>query len=218
MREIESDERARAPRGARDAREIERLPRAELHTGPQHAARSPRRAVAEQRLDRGFVRTRSAPGAAPARSDPRCGSSPCHASCDATACRSEENAPASMRILRARAGGPVEAREHQVDVHGERVHRDDFARLRAGETAASPVREILVILDPRPPRRLRARARRASPSHRSSSFDQRARGERHADRANGRRDRSAPRRRVPRHCEARAERAQRIGLIARARA
>src|SRR5262249_35778010 len=43
---------------------------------------------------------------------------------------------------------PIEAREHQMQIHRERIHRDDFARRGAGDVLESRS-ELLVIFDPR---------------------------------------------------------------------
>ncbi len=53
----------------------------------------------------------------------------------------------------ARPARTVEARQHQVQVHRERVHGDDFARVRPGERR-QPRGQVLVIRHPRPPRLL----------------------------------------------------------------
>ena len=50
--------------------------------------------------------------------------------------------------LRALARRAVEPREHQVQVHRQRVHRDDFERLRADERRERR-REALVVAQPR---------------------------------------------------------------------
>src|SRR4029077_5878870 len=49
--------------------------------------------------------------------------------------------------------GAVEARKHQVQIHGERIHRHHFAQVRARE-GAKPAAQVLVIRHPGPARLL----------------------------------------------------------------
>ena len=94
------------------------------------------------------------------------GSRPCQAICEATAWRSEEKAPASIRMRRRSPCGPVEARQHQVQVHGERVHRHHFVRLRAGE-GGEPRRRGSRDTASTGGAHARDPRRRAAPSHRA---------------------------------------------------
>ena len=51
----------------------------------------------------------------------------------------------------APAGGPEKARQHEVQIHRQRVHGDDFAGPRAGEVCEAGG-QILVIGNPGPAR------------------------------------------------------------------
>ena len=91
--------------------------------------------------------------------------------------------------LVAHADGPIERRHHEMQVHGERIHGDDFVRQRAGDVLQA-LGEILRVVDPRARRGVMARARRAAPIRRVPRSRSRARRAARA-RANGRTDRSA---------------------------
>ena len=98
MRHVEPGKRAGVVRGARDARAVECLAGAVLHAGPQHqrelaaelARSSPRCPRCAASLRRRAARVSISVSS---------GSSLCQASCPRIACRSEENAPASMSTL-----------------------------------------------------------------------------------------------------------------------
>ena len=77
----------------------------------------------------------------------------------------------------ALTGRAVEARQHQVQVHGERVHRDDFIRLRAGE-GGEPCGERSRDRASTGAAHARAPRRRAAPSHRAPASMSVARRER----------------------------------------
>jgi hypothetical protein len=64
--------------------------------------------------------------------------------------------------LVAHADRPVERRHHEMQVHGERIHGDDFARERAGDVLQS-AGEVLRVVDPRTRRGVVARYAEACP-------------------------------------------------------
>ena len=126
-----ADDASRTMRRAHEPRDIERLPRAELHAGPQH-----QRDLAPCLLEQAsmassgnevFARRRRELDQAVARIEPM----PRNLRRHGMPIRRER--AGLDENLRARAGGPIEAREHHVDVHRERIHRDHFARARARE-------------------------------------------------------------------------------------
>ena len=131
VREVEAGDAAVRVRGARDARQVKHLPGAILHPGPQHqrdlsAVRGEARldvrfrhgvfAGARGELEQRALRVEAVPGDLRGHRVPVRGEG---AGLDEDAA--------------ALTGRTVEARQHQVQVHGERVHRHHFIRLRAGE-------------------------------------------------------------------------------------
>ena len=64
--------------------------------------------------------------------------------------------------LGAPAVGAEKARQHQVQIHGQRVHGDDFAGLRAGEMCEAGS-HILMIGNPGPARVLMTQDRESGP-------------------------------------------------------
>jgi hypothetical protein len=146
VRHVEAGDGADAMRGAGDARAVECLAGAVLHAGPQHE-----REFIAATVDRGFdvfdaqglfARARSqlyqgavgielVPGKLPEDGVPIRG----------------ERAGFDEHFV-AHADGPVERRHHEMQVHGERVHGDDFVRERAGDVLQT-LGEILRVVDPR---------------------------------------------------------------------
>ena len=98
VRQVEAGHAPVPVGGTRDARQIERLPGAELHRRPQHQG-DLRAVLLEARLDRALRHAVFADGGASSISA-SAGSRPCQARCEVTAWRSEEKAPASMRMRR----------------------------------------------------------------------------------------------------------------------
>ena len=112
----------------------------------------------------------------------------------------------------APSGGAIEARQHQVQIHRERVHRDDFVGQAAGERA-EPGGQILVIGHPRAVRVLVAVDGEPGPLV-ELLVDDVARGERQqAERVTAQVDELFAAR-IARQREARAIAAQRIGGVA----
>ena len=72
------------------------------------------------------------------------GSKPWKRTCDSSAWRSDGNAPASIRIAGRSCVGPIEAHQHQMQVRRQRVHRDDFRRLRADHAGERVAHEAVV--------------------------------------------------------------------------
>ena len=118
---------------------------------------------------------------------------------DLTAYWSEGKAFDSMRILFRCARGTVERDHHQVQVHRERVHHNDFAGKRADQTRGG-LRQNLVIRHPGIAARGSAPRRRTLPSPAVPARCRRALISA-ANRANGRRDRCSRRRRTSWECE-----------------
>ena len=131
VRQIEADDALRRACAARAMRRRSKAARC----GTGRRARAPvpaaRRCAAIGLVDVLHRAAAPRPRAAPARSARAPGR--CRASwiCEATTCRSEEKAPASIRIRAARCVGPIEARQQQVQVDAQGVHRHDFIGLRA---------------------------------------------------------------------------------------
>jgi hypothetical protein len=64
--------------------------------------------------------------------------------------------------FRAPAVGPEKTRQHEVQIHGQRVHGDNFAGMRAGEVCQASG-QILVIGNPWPARVLMTQDRESGP-------------------------------------------------------
>ncbi len=148
VREVEADDAALLVGRLGDFLEIERLARAVLHAG-QHHERDARTVLGERALDRGIGDR--AVGLVAFELDQRgrgIEAVEAHLRFDRVAIGRERMLLDQDRRPLARR--PVEADHHEVQVRGQRVHRDDFARLRADER-----REILaherVIRHPRMP-------------------------------------------------------------------
>jgi hypothetical protein len=147
MSQIEADATSCSVRRLRDRAQVEALAVEELHTG-QHHGRELRTLALDERQHvfgaHGFLAgTRPDFEHRSVRSE----SVQLYMRCDGVAVRRE-------RILfdedlRAFASWAVEGREHQVQVHRQRVHRDDFERLCTDQPRQRR-RETLVIGQPRP--------------------------------------------------------------------
>jgi hypothetical protein len=72
-----------------------------------------------------------------------------------------------------RTVGPEETHHHQVQVHGQRVHRDDFVRLRPDEAGERFAHE-LVVRHPRAPRAEMAVDREVAPVFEFLGHDRRS--------------------------------------------
>jgi hypothetical protein len=196
--------------GARDARQIERLTGAELHAGPQHQ-RDLLAVTRQARLD-GLLRDGVLAGARGELDERACGVqiAPRDLGCDRMAVRGE--GPGLHEDARASPARPVEARQHQVQIHRQRVHGHDFAAASAGQLGQ--VRgEVLVVGHPRAARLLVAGNPQARPLV-EFGVDQLAGAERQqAERMTAQVDERLATL-VARQREARAQAAQRVGGIA----
>ena len=147
-------------RGAHDAAAIEGLAGEVLHAGPQHQ-RQVFPAVADGRFD--VLRGEGAARVARAQLHEfpcRVQSVPFDLRGDGVAIRGER--AGLDEHARALARGPVEARHHQVQVGGQRVHRDDIDGLRARQQRKSLAGRVRIV-DPRPPRLVMAEHAEACP-------------------------------------------------------
>ena len=148
VREVESGHASGAMCRLRNSIEVECLPRPVLHARPEDE-RNLAAMLLEVRFDR-FLWNVVRPAGGDISTNASLGSSPRQAIWEATAWRSEEKAPASMRMRRLWPLGSIERRQQQVQVDRERVHRHDLGGASARETRET-VAEILVIRNPRPP-------------------------------------------------------------------
>ena len=146
MREVESHHAAVAVRRARDTPEVERLTGAKLHSRPQHQGdllSVAREALVDRLLGQ---RVLAGGGCELDQGRPGIEAPPGDLGCDRVAVGGER--ARLHQDARAPARRAVEAREHQVQVHGERVHRDHLQEVRAGERCEAGA-QILVIRHPR---------------------------------------------------------------------
>ena len=148
MREVPADRATRAPSRLRDRADVERLPGEVLHARQQD--RRDARPVAFQPFD-------DVLGAQQVLAFARRNLQqvPCRVEPVKSHVRSGRVAIRRERLLfdqqrRARAGRPVEAREQQVQVDRQGVHRHHFVRLRADEPGDGR-RHALVVARPRTP-------------------------------------------------------------------
>jgi hypothetical protein len=146
MGEIETGERAGRVRGARDVRQIEGLAGAVLHAGPEHQ-RDAARFVRQRGLDVGGLervgaRARRQLDQAASRVEPM----PADLRFDGVAVRGK-GAGLDQDGVAAR-GRAVEARQQQVQVDAQRIHRHDLVGACAGEQRQVGAQR-LHIADPR---------------------------------------------------------------------
>ena len=142
VREIESDDATLAMRGFGDRAKVERLAGAVLHAG-QHHERDARAVFVESAQDR-RVGNRSVRLIA-FELDQRGG----RIVSVETDLRFDRVTVGRECVLldqdrRPLRGRTIEADHHQVQVHGQRIHRDDFVRLRADEGGEVFAHELVV--------------------------------------------------------------------------
>ena len=148
VRHVEPDDAALRVRLPRDRLDVEGLARVVLDSGKQH--QGDRRAIAFEDLGdvRGLDGVLALPGPEP---DERLG----RVEAVKARLRLERVVVGGERVILEQdpmplAGRPVEARHHQVEVGGKRVHRHDLARRSRGtDEPGHRLREELVVRQPR---------------------------------------------------------------------